>query len=135
LLRLEAVRMDLHDTAVLWAVYPKGNKQFTENHVRDHGLSCTLVDVKVVRFSDTLTALKFVVPLAQRADATPEMKQADLDERKKISTKKRLAAAAVKKDSTRETHKDRALKKSSSSKSTLSAAKQTSSKQTWAKKK
>jgi hypothetical protein len=52
--------------ACLWIVYPKGRKDITEAMVLEAGRRAGLKDVKVVRFSDTHTALKFVVPLARR---------------------------------------------------------------------
>lgn len=50
----------------LWFVYPKGKKEITENDVIDVGRRNGLKDVKVVGFSLTHTALKFVLPLAKR---------------------------------------------------------------------
>jgi hypothetical protein len=50
----------------LWVVYPKGKKEITENDVIAAGRKAGLKDVKVVGFSPTLTALKFVVPLDRR---------------------------------------------------------------------
>jgi hypothetical protein len=50
----------------LWIVYPKGKKEITENGVLSAGRKCGLKDVKVVGFSPTHTALKFVVPLDKR---------------------------------------------------------------------
>lgn len=47
---------------MLWIVYPKGRKDITEKQVFVHGKGIGLVDVKVCKFSDTLTALKFVRP-------------------------------------------------------------------------
>ncbi len=52
--------------AALWIVYPKGQKHITENDVLSAGRKTGLKDVKVVGFSATHTALKFVIPLAQR---------------------------------------------------------------------
>ena len=52
--------------AALWIVYPKGQKHITENDVLAAGRKTGLKDVKVVGFSATHTALKFVIPLAQR---------------------------------------------------------------------
>ena len=52
--------------AALWIVYPKGQKQITENDVLGAGRKIGLKDVKVVGFSSTRTALKFVIPLAER---------------------------------------------------------------------
>ena len=50
----------------LWIVYPKGQKTITENNVIAAGRKTGLKDVKVVGFSATHTALKFVIPLAAR---------------------------------------------------------------------
>lgn len=50
----------------LWVVYPKGQKTITEAHVLGAGREAGLTDVKVVGFSTTHTALKFVVPLESR---------------------------------------------------------------------
>ncbi|PYU67269.1 MAG: hypothetical protein DMG49_19320 [Acidobacteria bacterium] len=47
-------------------VYPKGQKHITENDVLSAGRKAGLKDVKVVGFSATHTALKFVIPLADR---------------------------------------------------------------------
>ena len=50
----------------LWVVYPKGRKEVTENDVLRAGRKSGLKDVKVVGFSATHTALKFVLPVAKR---------------------------------------------------------------------
>lgn len=52
--------------AGLWIVYPKGRKEITENDVLTAGRKAGLADVKVVGFSPTHTALKFVLPVAKR---------------------------------------------------------------------
>src|ERR1700730_17421527 len=52
--------------AALWIVYPKGQKHITENDVLAAGRAAGMKDVKVVGFSTTHTALKFVVPLSGR---------------------------------------------------------------------
>ncbi len=56
----------LKDRAALWIVYPKGQKQITENNVLTSGRKAGLKDVKVVGFSATCTALKFVIPVEKR---------------------------------------------------------------------
>jgi hypothetical protein len=56
----------LKDRAGLWIVYPKGQKQITENEVIAAGRKAGLKDVKVVGFSPTHTALKFVIPVERR---------------------------------------------------------------------
>jgi len=50
----------------LWIVYPKGQESITENDVIAAGRKTGLKDVKVVAFSATHTALKFVIPMAAR---------------------------------------------------------------------
>jgi hypothetical protein len=56
----------LKGATALWIVYPKGQKTITENDVIAAGRKAGLKDVKVVGFSATHTALKFVLPLAAR---------------------------------------------------------------------
>jgi hypothetical protein len=56
----------LKGAAALWVVYPKGQKQITENDVIAAGRKSGLKDVKVVGFSATHTGLKFVVPVEKR---------------------------------------------------------------------
>jgi len=50
----------------LWIVYPKGKQEIKEAQVLAAGKAAGLVDVKVVKFSETHTALKFVTPKAER---------------------------------------------------------------------
>jgi hypothetical protein len=50
----------------LWIVYPKGKKELTEIEVIGVGRKAGLKDVKVVSFSATHTALKFVIPVEKR---------------------------------------------------------------------
>ena len=56
----------MRGAVALWIVYPKGRKELTENDVLATGRKAGLKDVKVVGFSPTYTALKFVIPLDQR---------------------------------------------------------------------
>jgi hypothetical protein len=56
----------MHGAVALWIVYPKGRKEITENDVLRIGRQAGLKDVKVVGFSATHTALKFVVPVGKR---------------------------------------------------------------------
>src|SRR5262245_52442878 len=50
----------------VWAVYPKGRRDLSEDTIRAAAKRAGLVDVKVVRFSDVLGALKLVIPKARR---------------------------------------------------------------------
>src|ERR1035438_3661579 len=56
----------IRGATALWIVYPKGEKEITENDVIATGRKSGLKDVKVVAFSRTHTALKFVRPLDKR---------------------------------------------------------------------
>jgi hypothetical protein len=56
----------LSGSTALWIVYPKGKKEITENDVLTAGRKGGLKDIKVVGFSPTHTALKFVIPVAKR---------------------------------------------------------------------
>lgn len=63
---LSKTSKSMKGAAALWIVYPKGQKQITEGDVLAAGRKTGLKDVKVVGFSSTHTALKFVIPLASR---------------------------------------------------------------------
>jgi hypothetical protein len=56
----------LEKNGALWIVYPKGKKDLRQEDIFKAGKSAGLVDVKVVSFSSTHTALKFVIPLSKR---------------------------------------------------------------------
>ena len=64
--RLPSLVPRLKADGVLWTLRPKGSRDLTEAEMRQAGLDAGLVDVKVVSFSDVLTAEKFVVPLVRR---------------------------------------------------------------------
>ena len=61
-----ALKRAIKPDGAVWAVFRKGRKDFNENDVLRGGLAAGLVDVKVVRFSDTHTASKFVIRKAER---------------------------------------------------------------------
>jgi len=63
---LSKIAKSMEGATALWIVYPKGQKEITENDVLSAGRQVGLKDVKVVGFSATHTALKFVIPLASR---------------------------------------------------------------------
>ncbi len=63
---LSKITKSMQGATALWIVYPKGQKHITENDVLAAGRKSGLKDVKVVGFSSTYTALKFVIPLSKR---------------------------------------------------------------------
>jgi hypothetical protein len=64
--RLAAARNSIAPAGGVWAVWPKGRPALTEDHVRAEAKKAGLVDIKVAAFSDTLSALKLVIPKASR---------------------------------------------------------------------
>jgi hypothetical protein len=50
----------------VWVSRPMGSDRISENDVMAAGREAGLYDVKVVRFSDTHTAEKFVIPKKDR---------------------------------------------------------------------
>lgn len=53
-------------TGAVWVVYPKGQRHIAQADVREASKKAGLVDVKVVSFSATHTALKLVIPVERR---------------------------------------------------------------------
>jgi hypothetical protein len=66
LARMKSLAGAIQKAGAIWVVYPKGQKHIREVDVIAAGKSAGLTDNKVCRFSDTHTALRFVVPLARR---------------------------------------------------------------------
>ena len=66
LAKLRSLRAAIKPAGAIWVVWPKGRKEFREDDVRAAGPDVGLVDVKVVAFSDALSGLKMVIPVAQR---------------------------------------------------------------------
>ena len=60
LARIATTAKSMGATATLWTIRPKGKEGISETATRNAGLAASLVDVKVVRYSDTHTAEKFV---------------------------------------------------------------------------
>ena len=59
-------RSFLQPAGAIWVIRPKSDPRVSEAEVMRAGKAAGLVDVKVVRFSSTHTAEKFVVPLTLR---------------------------------------------------------------------
>jgi hypothetical protein len=67
LTRLAALSKLIVSNGAVWIVRPKGRADITEAETMAAGKGAGLVDVKVVSFSDTHTAEKFVIPVAKRS--------------------------------------------------------------------
>ena len=66
LARLEKLKGSLKPNGALWIIRPKGRPEISERATMAAGKAAGLVDVKVVGFSATHTAEKFVIPVAKR---------------------------------------------------------------------
>jgi hypothetical protein len=67
LTRLEKLKASLTPNGALWIIRPKGRPEISERATMAAGKAAGLVDVKVVGFSPTHTAEKYVIPVAARA--------------------------------------------------------------------
>jgi hypothetical protein len=64
--RLAKLKHSIKPNGAIWVVRPKGRPEISEASVMAGGKLAGLVDVKVVAFSVSHTAEKFVIPLANR---------------------------------------------------------------------
>jgi len=64
--RLKSVAATLEKKGAIWVIYPKGQTHIRQADVMAAGKSAGLIDNKVCRFSETHTALRFVIPLRSR---------------------------------------------------------------------
>ena len=64
--RLEKLKGSLTPDGAIWIIRPKGRPEISERATMAAGKAAGLVDVKVVGFSATHTAEKFVIPVASR---------------------------------------------------------------------
>jgi hypothetical protein len=64
--KLAALAQLVHPAGAIWTVRLKGRPEITEADTMAAGKRAGLVDVKVVSFSETQTAEKFVIPVAKR---------------------------------------------------------------------
>jgi hypothetical protein len=66
LARIVELKPALKAKGALWLLRPKGRRDLTEVQTRTAGRAAGLVDVKVVGFSETLSAEKYVIPASAR---------------------------------------------------------------------
>ncbi len=67
LLRIGELRPLIHDAGAIWVLRTKGPRATVrEVDVIEAGRAFDLVDNKIASFSDTLAAMRLVVPLSQR---------------------------------------------------------------------
>jgi hypothetical protein len=64
--RVSAAKSSIKPAGAVWLIRPKGSAEVTESAVMAAGKAAGLVDVKVVGFSATHSAMKFVIPVKNR---------------------------------------------------------------------
>ena len=64
--RLTALQGSIKRNGVIWVVWPKGQPHIKEDTIRAAAIAQGLVDIKVMAFSETLSGLKLVIPVAKR---------------------------------------------------------------------
>jgi hypothetical protein len=64
--KLKSLSRSICKSGGIWVVYPKGQTHIREIDVINAGKTAGLTDNKIVRFSATHTALRFVIPIAKR---------------------------------------------------------------------
>lgn len=64
--RLKSLCRSIQKTGAIWVVYPKGQQHIREVDVINAGKGAGLTDNKVCSFSQTHTALRFVIPVTKR---------------------------------------------------------------------
>ncbi|MCD6010555.1 MAG: hypothetical protein K0Q79_417 [Flavipsychrobacter sp.] len=67
---LPKLKNEIVPDGIIWVSWPKKAAKMetdvSENLIRDVGLSCGLVDIKVCAVDETWSALKFVIPVKDR---------------------------------------------------------------------
>ena len=66
LARLTTLQRAIKRDGAIWVVWPKGKASIKEDAIRAAAIAQGLVDVKVMAFSETLSGLKLVIPVARR---------------------------------------------------------------------
>lgn len=64
--KLESIKAMIKEDGAVWIVYPKGSEALRERDVLIAGRTLQLTDNKQVKISEELTAVRFVIPVAQR---------------------------------------------------------------------
>lgn len=64
--RLATLQKRIRREGAIWVIWPKRQKLITETMIRAAALEHGLVDIKVMAFSERLSGLKLVIPVARR---------------------------------------------------------------------
>jgi len=64
--RLSTFERAIKRNGSIWVLWPKGQAHIKEDTIRAAAIAQGLVDIKVIAFSEALSGLKLVIPLARR---------------------------------------------------------------------
>ncbi len=64
--KLATLQRSIRRDGAIWVVWPKGQAHIKEDMIRAAAIAQGLVDIKVIAFSETLSGLKLVIPVARR---------------------------------------------------------------------
>lgn len=64
--RLATLQRAIKRDGAIWVLWPKGQPHIKEDMIRSSAIAQGLVDIKVIAFSETLSGLKLVIPVAKR---------------------------------------------------------------------
>lgn len=64
--RLSTLQRAILRSGAIWVLWPKGQTHIKEDMIRAAAIARGLVDIKVIAFSETLSGLKLVIPVARR---------------------------------------------------------------------
>jgi hypothetical protein len=64
--RLATLERAIRRDGAIWVLWPKGQPHIKEDMIRAAAIAHGLVDVKVIAFSERLSGLKLVIPVARR---------------------------------------------------------------------
>lgn len=66
LAKLSSLKQAIDRAGGIWVIWPKGKPELKEDDIRTAAIAAGLVDVKVMKFSETHSGLRLVIPKARR---------------------------------------------------------------------
>ena len=66
LAKLPSLEQAIDRAGGIWVIWPKGKPELKEDDIRAAAIAAGLVDVKVLKFSETHSGLRLVIPKARR---------------------------------------------------------------------
>lgn len=74
--RLAALKEAIRPAGGIWAIYPRGHDEVSEDSLRQAARAAGLTDIKICRFSESHGAVRLVIPKALRGAPAPRARAA-----------------------------------------------------------